>query len=41
MQETIRNYNEQYTTSLVIFEEIQKITEQKKRQQAMNRWDSI
>jgi hypothetical protein len=41
MQETIRNYNEQYTTALVIFEEIQKITEQKKRQQAMNRWDSI
>jgi hypothetical protein len=41
MQETIRNYNEQYITALVIFEEIQKLKEEKKRQQAMNRWDSI
>ncbi len=41
MQETIRNYNEQYVTAIVIFEEIQKLKEQKKRQQAMNRWDSI
>jgi hypothetical protein len=41
MQETIRNYNEQYTTALVIFDEIQKLKEQKKRQQAMNRWDLI
>ncbi len=41
MQETIRNYNEQYTTAIVLFEEIQKLKEQKKRQQAMNRWESI
>ncbi len=41
MQEIIRSYNEQYIAALAIFQEIQKLKEEKKRQQAMNRWDSI
>ena len=41
MQETIRDYNEQYLKAIAVFDEIQKLKEEKKRQQAMNRWDSI
>ena len=41
MQSTIRNYNDQYTTAMAIFGEIQKLKEEKKKQQAINRWDSI
>ncbi len=41
MQDTIRNYNEQYTKAIAVFGEIHKLKEEKKRQQALNRWDSI
>jgi hypothetical protein len=40
MQETIRDYNEKYTLAIAVFGEIQKLKEAKKRQQALNRWDS-
>jgi hypothetical protein len=41
MQETIRKYNIQYLQATKIFKEIQKLVDEKKRQQAMSRWDSI
>ena len=41
MQDTIRRYNGQYTKAMAIFGEIQKLKEDKKKQQALNRWDSI
>jgi hypothetical protein len=41
MQNTIREYNAQYTAAIALFDEIQNLREEKKRQQAMNRWDSI
>jgi hypothetical protein len=41
MQETIQDYNTKYLASMAIFGEIQKLTQEKKRRQAMNRWDSI
>ena len=41
MQNTIRKYNSQYLQALEVFEEIQRLKEEKKRQQAMSRWDSI
>jgi hypothetical protein len=41
MQETIRKYNIQYLQAVNVFKEIQKFVDDKKRQQAMSRWDSI
>ncbi len=41
MQETIQDYNTKYLAAIAIFGEIQKLAQEKKRQQAMNRWDSI
>lgn len=41
MEETIKEYNTQYTKAMAIFDEIQKLKGDMKRQQAMNRWDSI
>ena len=41
MQDIVRSYNTQYQAAMAIFDEIQKLKEEKKRQQAMNRWDSI
>lgn len=41
MQNTIRNYNKQYMRSMAVFSEIQRLKEEKKKQQAINRWDSI
>lgn len=41
MQDTIRKYNAQYTQAIALYDEIQKLKEQKKRQQALTRWDFI
>jgi hypothetical protein len=41
MQETIQQYNSLYLQAMLIFAEIQEIKEQKKKQQALSRWDSI
>jgi len=41
MQQTIREYNAQYIMAVAVFEEIHRLKEEKKRQQAMNRWESI
>jgi len=41
MQDTIRNYNTQYISAMVLFAEIHKLKEEKKRRQAIDRWDSI
>jgi len=41
MQETIKIYNIQFTQAIVLFNEIQKLKEQKKRQQALSRWKSL
>lgn len=41
MQDIIRDYNTQYTQAIAIYSEIQRLKEEKKKQQAMNRWDSI
>lgn len=41
MQDAIRKYNIQYTQAITLFNEIQKLREEKKRQEAINRWDSI
>ncbi len=39
MQETIKKYNALYLKALALFSEIQELKSEKKRQQAMNRWD--
>jgi len=41
MQETIRQYNGQYVEAAKIFEEIQLLKEEKKRLEALTRWDSL
>jgi len=41
MQDTVREYNTQYIKASVIYNEIQKLKEDKKKQQALTRWDSI
>ncbi|MGD0643716.1 MAG: hypothetical protein ABSA75_02295 [Candidatus Bathyarchaeia archaeon] len=41
MQDNIREYNLQYTQAIALCLEIQKLKEEKKRQQALSRWDSI
>jgi hypothetical protein len=41
MQETIGDYNTQYVTVMALFAEIFNLKEEKKRRQAMSRWDSI
>ena len=40
MQDTIREYNDQFTEAITLYNEIQKLKEEKKRQQALKRWDS-
>jgi hypothetical protein len=40
MQDTIREYNAQFTEAITLYNEIQKLKEEKKRQQALTRWDS-
>jgi len=41
MQDIIHEYNAQYLKAIVIFDKFQSLKDEKKRQQAMNRWDSI
>jgi hypothetical protein len=41
MQDTIRKYNTQYKHAITLNDEIQKLKEQKKKQEAISRWDSI
>jgi hypothetical protein len=41
MQDTIRKYSVQFIEAITLYKEIQKIKEQKKKQQAMARWDAI
>ncbi len=41
MQDTIRKYNANYTRAITLFNEIQKLKDEKKKQQAMARWNSI
>ncbi len=40
MQDTIREYNAQFTEAITLYDEIQKLKEEKKRLQALTRWDS-
>ena len=39
MQDTIRQYNAQYLLALRLYNEIQQLKEEKKRQEALKRWD--
>jgi hypothetical protein len=41
MQDAIRDYNMEYVEANAIFVEVQKLKQEKKRQQAMRRWDNI
>ena len=41
MQETIQEYNAQYMKAMALYTEIQKLKDEKKKQQAISRWDSI
>ncbi|MCW4023647.1 MAG: hypothetical protein NWF01_01250 [Candidatus Bathyarchaeota archaeon] len=41
MQQTIQKYNIQYASALEIFKELHELKEEKKRQQALERWDSM
>jgi hypothetical protein len=41
MQDTIRKYNIQFMQAITLYNEIQKLKEQKKRDEALTRWDSI
>ena len=41
MQDTIREYDAQFTKAIAIYDEIQQLKEEKKRIEALARWDSI
>ncbi len=41
MQDTIREYDAQFTQAITLYNEIQQLKEEKKRQEALTRWDSI
>lgn len=41
MQNTIRKYNVQFKLAIILNNEIQKLKEQKKKQRAISRWESI
>ena len=41
MQDTIRKYNVQFVQAITLYNEIQKLKEQKKKIEALSRWDSI
>jgi len=41
MQDSVRKYNDQFTQAINLYNEIQKLKEQHKKQQALSRWDSI
>ena len=40
MQETIMEYNTHFKIAITLFKEVQKLIEQKKKQQAISRWES-
>lgn len=41
MQDIIREYDAQYVKAMGVYEEIQLLKEEKKRQEALHRWDNI
>ncbi len=41
MQITIQQYDAEFTRAISLFEEIQQLKDEKKRQEALTRWDSI
>jgi hypothetical protein len=41
MQETISDYNDEYVRARAIFKEIELIKEQRKREEALSKWDSF
>jgi len=41
MQDIIREYDAQFTQAIALYGEIQQLKEEKKRQEALTRWDSI
>ena len=41
MQDIIREYDAQFTQAITLYNEIQQLKEEKKRQEALTRWDSI
>jgi len=41
MQDTIREYDAQFTQAITLYNEIQQLKEEKKRQEALSRWDAI
>jgi hypothetical protein len=41
MQDIIREYDTQFTKAIMLYNEIQQLKEEKKRQEALTRWDSI
>jgi predicted DNA binding CopG/RHH family protein len=41
MQDIIREYDSQFTQAITIYNEIHQLKEEKKRQEALTRWDSI
>jgi len=40
MEDSIKEYDAQYTQAIALYNEIQKLKEEKRRQQALSRWDS-
>ncbi len=41
MQDIMREYDAQFTQAIALYNEIQQLKEEKKRQEALSRWDSI
>lgn len=41
MQDIVREYNGQYTAAIRLFSEVCELKEEKRKQQALNRWDSF
>ena len=41
MQDTIREYDAQFIRAIALYDEIQQLKDEKKRQEALRRWDSI
>ena len=41
MQDIIREYDAQFTQAIAVYNEIQQLKEEKKRQEALTRWDSV
>ena len=41
MQDIIREYDAQFTQAITVYNEIQQLKEEKKRQEALTRWDSV